>query len=304
MEHGLVHSDELMLIAAIVSARQLNAAARQLRIDHSTLYRRLTSLERRLGQPLFERERGRYEPTAAGQALAQAAIEWQRQQATLSASLAAASRAPQSPLRVTTTEDVAMFLLPGCLHALQTRSPGLRVEVLVDDRALDLGHSDADLAIRPTRHPPLGWVGVNQGRIEMGSYSVPRLARAAALPRRPWVMRSPASSPPADLAWMQAHVPPARIVATFSGLSALVAAAEAGVGAVLLPRFVGDRCAALVRDAAEPAGAAFTPRQAARLWLLCHTRLRKDARVAAFLGVARQALRLVQPGQRSGVSVS
>jgi DNA-binding transcriptional LysR family regulator len=291
-----VTSDELILLAAVASTQRLPAAAGQLRIDHSTLYRRLAAVERRLNVALFERDRGLYTPTAAGRVLLEAAAHWQSRQAELSAALAAVIAGPAALLRVTTTEDVAMTLLPACLQVLHEDAPHCRVDVLVDDRPLDLARSDADMAIRPTRDPPPGWVGVNLGRIEMATYNpaggrgLQRQAAGELAAARQWVMRSAPSSPPADLAWMQAHVPAQQVVATFNRFSSLLAAAEAGMGAVLLPRFVGDRRPALVRDERSPGES--PGKHASRLWLLCHPRLRKDSRIVAFFRAARVSMRL------------
>jgi DNA-binding transcriptional LysR family regulator len=298
MTNEPVASEELTLVAAVASARRLPEAARQLRVDHSTLYRRLASVERRLNVALFDRDRGLYTPTSAGRVLLEAAAQWRGQQAELSAALAAVVGGPEALVRLTTTEDVAMTLLPACLQVLREHAPHCRVDVLVDDRPLDLARSDADVAIRPTRNPPLGWVGVNLGRIDMATYraagesgSTPAAAGEPAA-TSVWVMRSASTAPPADLAWMQAHVPAQQVAATFNRFSALLAAAEAGLGAVLLPRFVGDRRAALRRDAS--AHLALPGKEASRLWLLCHPRMRKEPRIVAFFRAAKAAMTLEQ----------
>ena len=59
--------EDFRLAKAIFDARSLVGAARQLGVNHSTIFRRLGALEEALGTRLFERSRGGYEPTAAGE---------------------------------------------------------------------------------------------------------------------------------------------------------------------------------------------------------------------------------------------
>src|SRR5262245_55093794 len=65
--------NELRLVLAIARARGLIGAAQALGIDHSTAFRRLAALEKRLGQ-LFERlPGGAYEPGPVAERMARAA---------------------------------------------------------------------------------------------------------------------------------------------------------------------------------------------------------------------------------------
>src|SRR5207237_255056 len=58
--------NDARLVLAVARAGGLVAAAKALRVDHSTVFRRLSALEARLG-PLFERGPGGiYRPTPAG----------------------------------------------------------------------------------------------------------------------------------------------------------------------------------------------------------------------------------------------
>lgn len=62
--------DDLRVIDAVAATRNLPAAAARLGMDHSTVFRRLRAIEAALGQSLFERHRGGYALTAAGEEVA------------------------------------------------------------------------------------------------------------------------------------------------------------------------------------------------------------------------------------------
>lgn len=66
--------NDLRLVLAVQRAGGLAAAAAALGIDHSTIFRRLKALEKKLGVRLFERlPGGAYRATAAGERMAAAA---------------------------------------------------------------------------------------------------------------------------------------------------------------------------------------------------------------------------------------
>jgi DNA-binding transcriptional LysR family regulator len=281
----ILSSDHVELVATIARLGHLPAAARELRCDHSTVFRQLKAIEKKLGTRLFDRIAGRYVPTAAGNEVAAFAAQWVAEIELLTRKIAAADK-QNGLLRVTTTEDVAMSLLPDLISNLVTAFPDLRVECNAGNRLLDLSRLEADVAIRPTRKPPEGLVGNDLGVFATAVYG----RRAAVRSRKrdvtdePWLMRTDASGPAADLAWMTANVAPSRMVATFSSFSSLYAAAIAGVGLALLPCFIADREPLLERR--SPPIKSLN----AHLWLLYHARLRRDRRVLLLATTAKAEL--------------
>src|SRR5262245_42515342 len=65
--------DDLRCVLEIARAGSLSGAARALGVEHSTVFRRLNAIEKRLGARLFERTRTGYVPTANGELTAAAA---------------------------------------------------------------------------------------------------------------------------------------------------------------------------------------------------------------------------------------
>src|SRR5260221_6207694 len=65
--------ESLRTVLAVRRARSLAGAARTLELQHSTVYRRIEEVERRLGQPLFDRHRGGWTANALGETAASAA---------------------------------------------------------------------------------------------------------------------------------------------------------------------------------------------------------------------------------------
>jgi DNA-binding transcriptional LysR family regulator len=281
----MLNSEELLLIHTISLHRRLDLAARALRLSHSTLFRKLLALENRLGGELFIKAKGEYRATALAQICSQSAQAWLQQQQALTQTLQAHLLGKQNRLRITTTEDVAMFWLPQCLDRLLQNYAELSVDIWVDEREWDLATADADVAIRPTRRPPGGWVGLDLGTLEMAVYGNAAIAKQWRTPSKreslAWITRQPESGPKADRDWIDANVSEHAQIARMNRASAMVEAVRFGLGAALLPCFVGDgmhleRLQA-VRLGTEPA----------KLWLLTHPDLRRDARVRSLFAAAR-----------------
>ena len=85
--------------------------------------------------------------------------------------------------------------------------------------------------------------------------------------------------------WLGEHVPADRVVYRASSLVNQFTAARAGIGAVLLPCYLGDLDPGLVRARPEP-----IPELTRELWIVTHADLRKTARVRAFFDVVGDGL--------------
>src|SRR4051812_12583573 len=70
---GQLAWEDLRTVLAVARAGSLSGAARVLTVEHSTVFRRVEGIERRLGIRLFERARSGYLTTAHGDAVVDAA---------------------------------------------------------------------------------------------------------------------------------------------------------------------------------------------------------------------------------------
>ena len=70
--------DDFRLVKAVADSRSLTGAADALGVNHSTVFRRLGEIEKRLGTPLFERHRAGYGMTPAGEEMVALAERMER----------------------------------------------------------------------------------------------------------------------------------------------------------------------------------------------------------------------------------
>jgi uncharacterized protein (TIGR00369 family) len=71
--------DDLRVVRAVVDAKSLAGAAKALAIDPSTVFRKLSQIEQRVGTRLFKRSRASTTPTAQGERMAQLAARMEQE---------------------------------------------------------------------------------------------------------------------------------------------------------------------------------------------------------------------------------
>ena len=187
--------NDARLVLAVSRTGSLTAAAKGLRVNHSTVFRRLASLEARLGLPLFERGLGgTYRPTVAGVRAALSAERMEDEALGMARDLAGLDRRLTGQLRVTCSETLAYRLLTPYIASFRAAQPGIVVELMVDSRALSLSRREADRALRVTR-PREGDLQPLQCAIRTADCGSPARARATYGGASSPTWRGPCSAP-------------------------------------------------------------------------------------------------------------
>jgi DNA-binding transcriptional LysR family regulator len=186
---------ETEVFLAVVQAGGVTSAARALGVSKSAVSKQLSALEDRLGVRLMHRTTRATALTSDGEvffAHATAAME----------ELAEGERAVQGSgerltgsLRITIPSSFGLRYLGTPIATFLARHPGVRVEVHVSDRKVDLVDEGYDLAVRG-------------GALRASSLVARRLA-----PLRVWIAASPAFA---------ASLPPLQTPADLEGLPSLV----------------------------------------------------------------------------------
>src|SRR5262245_18528378 len=120
--------DDARVFLTIVRSRSLSAAGRALRIQQSTVGRRLAAFETALGTRLFDRTPQGYLPTRAGASLGTHAERMEEQ--ALAAERAHAGREPKMAgvVRITAPQAFGNLLVAPLLGALRAEHPEILVE--------------------------------------------------------------------------------------------------------------------------------------------------------------------------------
>ena len=275
--------DEFRLVQAIAESHSLVGAAESLGLNHSTVFRRLATLEAGVGVRLFERSRSGYQPTAAGEEMIEVAtrmgdaiLEFERR-------VAGRDVKPSGLLRLTAVEGMASIVLAPIIAQFRELNPGIQTELIVSAQDLSLSRRDADIALRATNGPTESLVGRKICTLRWALFAAPAWAGQSAddlIANAPFVGLTENAGPLRARRWYDKHVEPRRQIARVNSLPCAASLAAQGMGATILPCFIGAATPNLLR-----VGDAL-PELDVELWLLTHSDLRHSARVRAFMEFA------------------
>lgn len=281
---------DLEIVLALTRGTTLAGAGERLGVDASTVFRGLQRLERKLGQPLFERTRSGYLPNELATQLAAHAEEMEVALESARSSIERAPAQVAGTVRITTTDTVLHGLVAPALLALKKTHPLLNFELHTGNELANLTRRDADVAVRATKRPPQHLVGRNVGSIRLALYAAkqrgaPRWADVKA-GRADWIAVDDALPEHPSVIWRKRHFP--KVVPRYrvSSIMSVLELTALGLGVGVLPLFL----AAHRRDVV-PLTDALADAET-ELWLLTHPESRHLRRVAATYTHLAQALRL------------
>ncbi|GGH17041.1 LysR family transcriptional regulator [Alsobacter metallidurans] len=281
--------DDFRLVKAIADTRSLTGAAETLGVNHSTVFRRLADIEKRVGLSLFERHRTGYGLTPAGEEMAALAERMDRDVAAFSRKLAGQALTPSGEVRVTTNDTLLVHLLMPVLANFRQNYPDIRVDMVLSNQALNLSKRDADIAVRATDSPPETLVGRRVASIVWAVYGrrtdFPDIAAGETIEERDlydrfWVSLGDQFGHLKAARYVRDHVPAEKVAIKINTVLGLAEAVAEGIGVGPLPCFIADRRPDLVRLTT------LNPDFSAGLWLLTHPDLRASPRIRAFLDTA------------------
>jgi DNA-binding transcriptional LysR family regulator len=269
--------NDLRYVLALGRGGSLVGAARALRVEHSTVSRRIGAIERDLGAKLFTRTPDGHRLTAAGERAFAAGESVERVVQALEAAVAGEDAKTGGTVRVTTSEGFTPVLIPH-LARLYADQPQILVELLSANRTFDLARGEADIAIRmvPTTTPDL--VARRVGEVGWALYGSAEYLAKSGMPRDASALSGhrivgfdePLSGTP-GATWLAQRLAGTELVVRGNSIPSVAAAVAAGLGLSCLPCLTGDPDARLVR--ASPVVAA------GQMWLVAHPERQASARV-------------------------
>jgi DNA-binding transcriptional LysR family regulator len=223
--------DNLRFFLAMAESGSLSRASEKLRVDHSTVARRIGMLEQDLGVRLVERLPRSYRLTAEGELIRNQA---KKIEACIVDIAGFASSVDHSPSRVVRVSGppafLSQFLAPRLLP-LQSQQPGLRIELMGETRQINLSQGEADLAIRMSKPAEKGVVARRLAVVAYGLYgSRDYLAKHG---KNDWEFLGVKES--FLRRWLKELAGERRFVLRSNDLATVLTGARAGLGLAILP---------------------------------------------------------------------
>jgi len=288
---------DLRYFLAVARQGSTLAAGRALKTSQSTVQRRLTALEQKLGRNLFSRNISGYRLTEFGAEMLPYAERVEHAVLTFEQQKAAVERGAVGTIRLTCPEPImARITRSKLLDRFHDKHPKLRVEFVMSDKYLDIAKGDADVALRSGDTDDDVLVGRKVADSFWGVYASSAYVERHGKPSSPADMRDHAIIGFDDTmakhraaTWLREVAPDARIVARVNSVLGLVSAAKSGIGLAPLPTALGD---------ADPDFVSILGPVPAltRSWrLLTHPDLRRTPRISAFFDFINSELEALRP---------
>lgn len=280
--------DDLRYVLAVAETDSLSAAARRLGVNHSTVFRRIRTVEARLGDRLFDRLPTGYAPTVVGEDVRTSALRVADEVAALDRRLSGRDVRLTGTIRATVSDDIAYRYIGRHVAGFHDAFPGIMLELAVDNRLYNISKREADVAVRPTHDPPENLVGRRVSDVAFALYGARDLFPANAgidvLRALPWVVPDDSLAHIPQARWQRTRAPDADAAFRSNSMLGLYQGVTAGIGVGFLLCFLGDSDSALVRIRPPE------PELTTGLWLLIHEDLRRSGRVRAFLDFMAAAI--------------
>ena len=235
--------NDLRYFIAFARTGSIGQTAKTLSLNQSTVQRRLRALEADFGCSLAERDAGGYRLTTNGEKLlahaervGEAADDLQRQ-------LAALDHRPTGHVKLTSNVTVGQRLIKsGFLDEFHARHPGITIELIMEQRALDLSRGEADIAIRGGGPDCDALVGKRIADVPWALYATTTFIERNGRPTKPEDLDTygvvelvgEIESLPAAR-WMKLYAPKAKVVASCSNIPSVHLAIRSGACIAPLP---------------------------------------------------------------------
>ena len=285
--------DDLRVFLHAARAGNLSQTAKRMRLDHSTVSRRISQMEASLGVAVFERHRTGLKLNEIGERLLRHAEKVE------SAIIAIHEEAGTGDteglagtVRLATMEGIASLYLAQRFNNLRQDAPQLTIELVTSAQTVYVHKREADLFVSFFRPPGPGLISERIGRFRLGLFASRSYLDDRGTPgglrdlQEHWFVSYIEDLIQVDsVRWLADVIEEPRIAFHSSSMIAQMNAAAGGLGIVLLPSFASAGRPDLIPVLPDVASTA------REVWLNVHSDLQFAPRIRAVRTFLRDTLK-------------
>jgi DNA-binding transcriptional LysR family regulator len=242
--------DDLKYVLAVSRARSFQRAAGLLKVSHTTVGRRISGLEARLGVSLFEHAGNQCLPTHACRSLLGPAQRMESEALSVRHTLSTSKTATEGSVQITTMGWIINHILVPAVPRLRAQYPAIQL-VLVADLYDDSGPDpSASLSLRFDQQ-----AGKHQVSREIGAFTYAIYGPAKTDAKNlPWIGFEAGKNLYAPTDWLHRHGVDSNDICLMANDAAIIRdGIRAGIGKSVIPEFLGDSDPELQRLTVGPA---------------------------------------------------
>lgn len=296
--------DDLRLFLAVMRTETLSHAAKRLKLDHSTVCRRIAQLELCLGGSLFQRHRTGLKPTELAISILENASSVEAAVLDMRESLSGKNQEPAGTVRIAMMEGIGSLFLARRILPFVQQYPQIKLELVTSSQLLNISRREAEIFLSFFKPDGRNLHCEHVGQIALSLYGAQNYFENHGEPQTiaelsdHWFASYVEDLVQIDaVRWLDDVIINPRISFYSNSMVAQMTAASGGVGLVLLPRFAVEK-----EDALRPI---LEQEVVVRrdVWLSVHHDLEFSNRVKVTLQFLRNLIQAEQaylnPGQYS-----
>lgn len=285
----MIEWSDLRFVLETVRHGGITNAARSLGVNHATVSRRISAAEKACGARLFDRLPTGYRATAAGLEVAKSAEKIEAETQDLNSKISALDTALTGQLTFTAPELIVRQILGPLLAEFQKQYPAIELKLIASTAEVSLSKRAADVAINVSNTPHQSLIGTKVSGQKCGAFIAKSTLETLASDRSEpinWVQFSHRNGIPAEVtdAWPN----PVETI-TLNDMTAAHGLVRSGLGATIMPCFLGDTDPELTRLPGVPLMPYID------IWVLTHSDLKHVPRISAFTRFMSDKLRTLRP---------
>ena len=280
--------DDLKYFLAVARTGTLRGGAERIQVNHTTLTRRLSVMEQRVGSRLFDRSKQGLVLTQLGEDLRPHAERVEAEMAAAARAIVGRDAQPSGTVYITLPHGLALTSLMDDFVAFANLYPDISLNMNFTNDIRDLTRREADVSLRVAHEVTDDVVGRKLVQMSQAAYCTRAYADQIAdnggegLHLIGWHEPEEATT----ATWIkESCYPKATLKHRVSELVSLLAMAAAGLGMAYVACNLGDRHPNLIRAPFQ------RPLPYRSLWLLLHRDLRNTARVRLFADFLAERVR-------------
>ncbi len=259
--------ENLRFLIAVAEEGSLSGAARKLRVNHVTVGRRITALEKTLNTRLVDRQVYQCVLTHEGQLILDTANEMQNLAHSIERILENSHEQLRGTVTVSAPPVLVKNLLARSIINLRQRYPDIRLILTGKAEPVSLNRRQADIAIRLFRPEEQDLVVKKLGIMEFGLYASASYAERHTMEDMEFIASTASCAEIPHERWLRAIASDRPVVFENDDLSSQLEAVQSGVGTAALPCFLAISHKDLVR---------ILPHESItrEIWLITHRKAR------------------------------
>ncbi|WP_085905677.1 LysR family transcriptional regulator [Kiloniella majae] len=273
--------DDLRIFLAVARCGSITAGATQLGLDQSTVSRKLQSFEDRLSLNLFIGSAKRNTLSPSGQRIFEGAARLEKEVEDINQNIAGLSEEQGGTIHIVTTDILSNHLLMSVTSEFLQKYPDINLRIRTQDMdGKDISNNPlpGDLALYATNTPNEDLFGRKLATATFASYASRNYLDSLKddFDKIVWLNWDDGTATPT---WprLAPDIPDHMCRLRSDSVATLLESVRFGIGATILPCFIGEQAPNLVR---------LTPGQTVSqrdIWLLMHKDLRHVPRIRTFI---------------------